>query len=98
MFKGQRTQSNGMAPSHQLLLNGFQLSLSSETFSARRMALPDNTQLKNLRNTQKDWFIYWREGLLYAVPRNESPTTSIGDPVILQCREHLQFIVALIDA
>jgi hypothetical protein len=98
IFKGQGTPSNGMAVTHELLLNGFDLSLSNETFLARRMALPDNKQLKDLRGTHKDWFIYWREGFLYAVPCNESPSTSIGDPVTLQCNEHLQFIVALIDA
>jgi hypothetical protein len=96
--RGQGTQSNGTTPIHELLLNGFQLSLSSETFSARRMALPDNKKLKDLRAAHPDWFIYWREGFLYAVPRNESPKTSLGDPVTLQCGEHLQFIVSLIGA
>jgi hypothetical protein len=62
------------------------------------MALPDNKQLKDLRRAHEDWFIYWREGFLYAVPRNDSPGTTIGDPVTLRCSEHLQFIVSLIDA
>jgi len=39
-FKG--TQSNNTELVHELLLNGFHLTLSSETFSARRIALPDN--------------------------------------------------------
>ena len=95
-FKAQGMPA-GMAPVHELFLNGFHLSLSSETFSARRMALPDNKQLKGLRREHEDWFIYWREGFLYAVPRNDSPRTSIGDPVTLQCSEQLQFIVSLID-
>jgi hypothetical protein len=62
------------------------------------MALPDNKQLKELRRAHEDWFIYWREGFLYAVPRNDSPRTSVGDPVTLRCSEHLQFVVSLIDA
>jgi hypothetical protein len=62
------------------------------------MPLPDNKQLKDLRALHSDWFIYWREGFLYAIPRNDSPKTSIGDPVTIQCSEHLQFIVSLIDA
>jgi hypothetical protein len=97
-FKGQGTQSTGTTPIHELFLNGFHLALSSETFSLCRMALPDNKQLKDLRALHSDWFIYWREGFLYAVPRNDSPVTTIGAPVTLQCSEHLQFIVALIDA
>ena len=87
----------GTAPLHELLLNGFHLTLSSETFSARRMALPDNKQLKDLRAHHADWFIYWREGFVYALPRKDSPATTIGDPLDLKCAEHLQFIVALID-
>ena len=98
MFKSDAKQSNGMAAMHELFLNGFHLSLSSETFSVHRMALPDNKQLKGLRREHDDWFIYWREGFLYAVPRNDSPRTTVGDPVTLQCSEHLQFIVSLIDA
>jgi hypothetical protein len=87
----------GTAPVHELLLNGFRLTLSSESFSAHRMVLPDNKQLRDLRALHADWFIYWREGFLYAVPRTDSPGTTIGEPVTLQCNEHLQFIVALID-
>ena len=68
MFKSDAKQSNGMAAMHELFLNGFHLSLSSETFSVHRMALPDNKQLKGLRREHDDWFIYWREGFLYAVP------------------------------
>src|ERR1035437_2709471 len=96
-FKAQGMPA-GMAPVHELFLNGFHLSLSSETFSACRMALPDNKQLKELRRAHEDWFIYWREGFLYAIPRSDSPRTSIGNPVTLQCSEHLQFIVSLIDS
>jgi len=96
-FKAQGMPT-GTAAIHELFLNGFHLALSSEMFSVRRMALPDNKLLKELRALHSDWFIYWRDGFLYAVPRNDSPATTIGDPVTLQCGEHLQFIVALIDA
>ncbi len=47
-FKAQGT-TVGPRPVHELLLNGFNLSLSAETFSARRIALPDNKSLKDLR-------------------------------------------------
>lgn len=95
-FKAQGMPAE-TAPIHDLFLNGFHLTLSSETFSARRMAMPDNKQLKDLRAQHPDWFIYWREGFLYAVPRKDPPATSVGDPLDLKCAEHLQFIVALID-
>lgn len=95
-FKTQGTTA-APPPIHELFLNGFHLELSSETFSARRMALPDAKQLKDLRAQHPDWFIYWREGYVYAVPRTGSPGTAIGEPDTLRCSEHLQFIVALID-
>jgi hypothetical protein len=63
MFKSEAKQPNGMT-AHELFLNGFHLSLSSETFSARRIALPENKQLKGLRREHEDWLIYWREGFL----------------------------------
>jgi hypothetical protein len=95
-FKAQGMPAR-TAPVHELLLNGFRLTLSSKSFSACRMVLPDNKQLRDLRALHADWFIYWCEGFLYAVPRTDSPGTTIGEPVTLQCNEHLQFIVALID-
>ncbi|MGB6875242.1 MAG: Piwi domain-containing protein [Candidatus Acidiferrales bacterium] len=61
------------------------------------MALPDNKGLKDLRAQHPDWFTYWRDGFLYAVPKTASPRTIIGEPVTLNCSEHLQFIAALID-
>lgn len=82
---------------HELLLNGFHLSLSAATFQARRMALPDNKGLKQLRGLHPDWFTYWRDGWVYAVPKVSEPGTTLGEPVTLTCAEHLQFIVALID-
>ena len=95
-YKAQGTTA-GSRPIYELLLNGFHLALSNETFSARRMALPDNKGLKDLRAQHPDWFIYWRDGFLYAVPKTENPGTTIGEPVTLNCSKHLQFIAALID-
>jgi hypothetical protein len=57
---------------------------------------PDST-LKALRREHADWFLYWREGVLYAVPRTLHPATSIGNPTTLSCRDYLPLIVALID-
>jgi hypothetical protein len=96
-LKSQATQSTGSVPIPELLLNGFRLVFSSKSFSARRMELPDNKHLKELRVQHSDWFTYWREGVLYAIPRKGSPRTTIGEPVTLVCNEHLQFIVSLID-
>ena len=81
----------------ELSLNGFAIGLSSDTFEAFTLPLPDNKQVKPLRETHKDWFLSWREGTIYAIARIERPSTSIGTLERLQCNDHLQLIVALID-
>ena len=68
----------GAIPQSQLLLNGFHVLLSSDSFTVRTLAVPDNKQVKPLREEHKDWFLSWREGTLYAIPRTEAPSTSIG--------------------
>jgi hypothetical protein len=80
-----------------LELNGFHLTLSSELFTARRMDLPDNSRLKELRREHQDWILSWREGTLYSVPRVPSPRTVVGEPTLLQSKEHLSLIASLID-
>jgi hypothetical protein len=80
-----------------LLLNGFRVSLSRDTFEAHVLELPDNTQVKPLRQVHKDWFLSWREGTLYASPLTPTATNSIGIPQTLRCDEHLPLLAALID-
>ena len=80
-----------------LLLNGFRLSLSNDTFVAHTFTLPDNKELKALRQVHKDWFLSWRDGTVYAVPRTLTPSTSIGEPATLRCEDHLRLLVTMID-
>jgi len=94
----ERTPSKvGATPQSQLLLNGFHVVLSSDTFTARTLAVPDNKQVKPLREEHQDWFLSWREGTLYAIPRTDAPRTSIGELATLSCGNHLPLIVAFID-
>lgn len=86
-----------MTSTGALLLNGFRLALSSDTFTANILPLLDNKKLKALRATHKDWFLWWRDGTVYSVPRTSNPTTTIGEPQTLTCTEHLGFLVAIID-
>ena len=80
-----------------MLLNGFRVSLSHDTFEAHVLELPDNTNVKPLRQIHKDWFLSWRDGTLYAIPLTTTPTTSIGTPQTLRCDEHLSLLAALVD-
>jgi hypothetical protein len=80
-----------------LELNGFHLRLSGESFTARRMTLPDNSRLKELRREHQDWILSWREGTLYSVPRVVTPRTEVGEQTLLRSKEHLSLIASLID-
>jgi hypothetical protein len=99
MFKAPTSSSGNMAGNtqSQLLLNGFGVTLSSDTFEARTLELPDNKQVKPLRELHKDWFLSWREGILYGIPKTEQPSTDLGEPATLRCSDHLPLLVALID-
>jgi hypothetical protein len=80
-----------------MLLNGFRVSLSDDTFEANILELPDNTNVKPLRQFHKDWFLSWRDGTLYSIPLTPTPATSIGTQQTLRCDENLSLLAALID-
>src|SRR5260221_714598 len=61
-----------------LSLNGFQLELSAKTLTLYKLAFPDNKGLRTLRAAHTDWFVYWREGTVYALPNVANPTVKLG--------------------
>lgn len=53
-----------------IFLNGFKVELSDRTFKAYVQKLPNNQEVKPLRETLGDeWFLHWREGYLYGIPK-----------------------------
>ena len=81
---------------NNLLLNGFYLELSAKSIAFRKLEFPDNKGLRSLRRQHQDWFIYWRDGMVYALPNVEEPKTSIGLDDIGLCNDHLQLIASRI--
>jgi len=80
-----------------LYLNGFRITFSSEEFTGYVRAMPDNKELKPLRSQLRDsWFLHWRDGVCYGVPKAANPTTTFGEPKILKCAEHLKLLAARI--
>lgn len=61
------------------------------------MQLSDNSHLRDLRQAHPDWILYWREGVLYGVPKTSHSGTSIGSPATLACAEHLPLLASIID-
>lgn len=80
-----------------LLLNGFNVTFSSSTFTANVAELPDPDAVAGLRQKHgSEWFLYWRSGKLFAIPKAVSPRTSVGHPMPLEWSEHdhLHLLVA----
>jgi len=86
-----------MPPAGPLALNGFRLNLSTDEFQVSTEPLPDNSTLRELRRANADWFLWWRDGVAYGVPRVDTPSTTFGQPKRVRCDEYLPLIVALID-
>jgi hypothetical protein len=52
--------------------------------------MPNNKQLKGLRESiGKDWFLVWKEGTVYGLPRSRQPAVQFGKPITLKTNEYL---------
>jgi Piwi domain len=64
-----------------LRLNAYALRFSAPQFTAFRYALPNPQDLSELRDRVKaDWFVYWREGTAWGLPRLDHPKITFGKP------------------
>jgi hypothetical protein len=73
-------------------LNGFKVELSAQTFKAYVQALPNNQNVEPLRQALRDeWFLHWRQGKLYGIPKVPTPQKPFGQPEELNCNEHEHF-------
>jgi hypothetical protein len=78
----------------KLILNGFDVQLSSPTFSAWVQDVPDPKGMKLLRETHKgEWFFHWRGGKAYAIPRVVKPSKVIGQEQQLACADYEHLIL-----
>ena len=81
----------------QLHLNGFELGLSSDQVQVQVLAMPDNSGLEEWRERyRQDWFLHWRQGHLFAMPRTERPRRAVGEERKLSCTENLWLLKARI--
>src|SRR5258708_3580667 len=86
----------GAEPTLKISLNGFLLELSARSFRFYKCPFPDNKQLRAQRQQHEDWFIYWRDGEISALPKEPNPRTTIGTEVTELCTDHLPLIAARI--
>ena len=81
---------------NNLSLNGFHLELSAKSLTFHKLDFPDNKGLRVLRETHPDWFIHWRDGIVYALPKVGNPAVTLGAETTDLCTDHLQLIAARI--
>ncbi len=79
-----------------LSLNGFHLGLSAKSLTFQKLEFADNKGLRALRAAHPNWFIYWRDGTVYALPNVPNPAASLGVETTDLCTDHLQLIAARI--
>lgn len=72
------------------VLNGFELAFSAESFDAYVSEFPDPDQLRDLRRQEAgQWFLHWREGVLYAIPEVPHPERTHGSKQNLPITDHI---------
>ena len=71
------------------LLNGFEVEFSATSFGAFVDDMPNPERLRAIRDREAgEWFFYWREGKLYAIPEVAHPQRSFGQEVTLDTSDH----------
>ncbi len=81
-------------------LNAFHVMFSKPTFTANVADFPDPEALPAFRKMHgAEWFLYWRNGKLYCIPKVPKPTRSIGVPKTLAWggeddHDHLRLLTA----
>jgi hypothetical protein len=77
----------------ELFLNGFSVSFTREDFTGYVRPMPDNQQLEATREALGDeWFISWRDGIAYGLPKLQPPSKSFGTAQTLKVADHLSLL------
>jgi hypothetical protein len=71
------------------LLNGFTIKLSAESFTVQVRTVSDPSQMKALREQfGDDWFLSWRGGRAYGIPKEHGAKDRFGTNKIAECKDH----------
>lgn len=71
------------------VLNGFEVEFSAPQFRAYVQDMADPEPLSSMRSQEAgEWFFYWREGKLYAIPEVEQPQRVYGTEQTLEISDH----------
>jgi hypothetical protein len=77
-----------------LRLNAFRVSIDPQEFDVSKQDMADNKQLKPLRETlQDEWFLTWKQGTVYGIPKVTTPGNTFGLPTKLRTDSYLGLAV-----
>jgi hypothetical protein len=77
-----------------LRLNAFAIKIEPKDFSLFKQNLPDNKQFKPLREKlQDEWFLTWKQGTVYGIPKIAQPSTEFGTTATLHTTSYLGLAV-----
>ncbi len=90
----QQPKPNKAPKGTSLRLSAFHILIEAPTFRAFSQPMPDNKHLKGLRDSiGKEWFLFWKEGTVYGLPKSPQPATPFGKPITLKTNEYLGLAV-----
>lgn len=77
-------------------LNGFYVAFSSENFTLYAKEMPTSKDVAEMREQYGDeWYLRWNAGKVYGIPKNDTPSELIGEPVKVGCSEFIGLKVIL---
>lgn len=78
-------------------LNGVHLNLGASHVQVFAQPLSDTADMRALRERlEPEWFLTWRAGVAYGMPRVTSPRASFGTRTLLKCTDHPQIVATII--
>lgn len=70
-------------------LNAYHLHFTAKQFAAYHHELPNPSDLRPLRErVNADWFVYWKDGVAWGLPRIRSPKIEFGKPRTIETHSY----------
>src|ERR1051326_2953289 len=83
-----------MITPESLRLNAFAIKIEPKYFTLFKQDLLDNKQFKPLREKfDDDWFLTWKQGTVYGIPKTTGPSTKFGTTATLHTTSYLGLAV-----
>src|SRR5690348_3639705 len=83
-----------MVNPQSLELNAFAIKIEPKNFAIFKQEFQDNKQFKSLREKlQDEWFLMWKQGVVYGIPKIAQPSTTFGTTATLHTTSYVGLAV-----